>query len=338
MTEASEGIYRYDGKSPHSSAIRDDNNSSVFRMKEELEQVEVGRRTLRTGIRMFQWGPVTERVIRRHRIKTLFLLFMDVDGPSSANCRAALENVARIYRSREILHVIVPVEHLQPFQFFLGDDPQNEIPFVVVVEVNKGFKKYRFISSDKGQEQRAVEMCDKNSMASFEEEYFKGIIAPWLRSEDAIVMTYEDEDGGKDRISAHTLSGKLFHSRVLSPGFDALVLFYAPWCGHCKRFQKSFSELARRFRKVKGIKFFQIDATKNDVDHKEINVDRVPYVRFFKDGKKDSPLKFDHSEKDVMLYGTDFLKGNAATSVDTSMLVLDDNVPADAKNDILVEL
>ena len=130
-----------------------------------------------------------------------------------------------------------------------------------------------------------------------------------------------DNDGGNaiDDFLSSYLGGKLvsqFKSeptpsqRMLSSGiqlltadtFDelvmsekkkhSLVLFYAPHCGHCKRLNVIWRELAgliREFQWDSLVDVMIMDVTKNDVIHKMIDVRYLPSIYYFPRDNKDFP-------------------------------------------------
>ncbi|CEM23147.1 unnamed protein product [Vitrella brassicaformis CCMP3155] len=314
-------------------ALCDDSSSS------ELHSIGTdasgGKASLRSSVKFYEWNPSTEDMIKRHRIKTLMLLFADKGQASHwEGCYQALQHAANIHKKRDILHVAVPVEFIQPFQFFLGDDPENDAPFAVIVEVNNGFKKYR-LTADSAKGGSIISggggnpVCSNKALERYEKSYFDGKLTPWLRSEEP----YEDEGGGalKPLVGAH------FEQKVIKAKKDVAVFFYAPWCGHCKRFEPRFSELADKHRNVESLIFYKIDITKNDVVHKGVKVDRVPYVRLFPANDKDTPRVFEHSRPDVVGYGSDFLSKNADIKFDLAKA----NEAAAAKHngsELLIEL
>lgn len=70
---------------------------------------------------------------------------------------------------------------------------------------------------------------------------------------------------------------------VLDKGVH-LVVFWAPWCGHCTHFKPVFEELATEVT-CKKVSFFKL----NIDDEKEFatthGVNAVPTLKIFKDGK-----------------------------------------------------
>jgi len=59
--------------------------------------------------------------------------------------------------------------------------------------------------------------------------------------------------------------GKNFKEVVTDSGRDALVEFYAPWCGHCKKLAPIYDELGE-LMKDEDVDIVKVDATANDVD------------------------------------------------------------------------
>lgn len=83
------------------------------------------------------------------------------------------------------------------------------------------------------------------------------------------------------------LSGKAFRRLMLDTTQDAVVLFYASWCGFCKGIYHHFFAAAKFFRGFKGLLFARIDASKNDLPW-QFTVERYPTVVFFSSNKADS--------------------------------------------------
>ena len=82
-----------------------------------------------------------------------------------------------------------------------------------------------------------------------------------------------------------------------SEASDVFVEFYAPWCSHCKRFARPYSQIAKRFAEEPSIKFVAYDDSQNELNVTEVG--EVPEVRgyptlyHFSKGSK-VPVKYPH--------------------------------------------
>lgn len=93
------------------------------------------------------------------------------------------------------------------------------------------------------------------------------------------------------------LNSSSFDSILTSPS-SFLVLFYAPWCGHCKNFKPLFDSLSR---KLKGkFNFAAIDADKEKEIAKKYGINGFPSVLYF-GTNKEKPEKFKgkRNEKEI---------------------------------------
>jgi len=81
-----------------------------------------------------------------------------------------------------------------------------------------------------------------------------GSLEPYMKSEPI-----PDQDG-----SVLVAVGKNFDDLVTNSGRDALIEFYAPWCGHCKKLTPVYDELGEKM-KDEDVDIIKMDATANDV-------------------------------------------------------------------------
>jgi len=107
------------------------------------------------------------------------------------------------------------------------------------------------------------------------------------------------------------LTPKNFDDVVLKSGKPALVKFYAPWCGHCKKLAPVWEELADSLASQKGkVTIAKVDAD----DHKELGkrfgIQGFPTLKYF-DGKSDTPIDYD-SKRDLESLQT-FIKEQSGT-------------------------
>jgi protein disulfide-isomerase-like protein len=79
-------------------------------------------------------------------------------------------------------------------------------------------------------------------------------------------------------------------SKLTEDTFDAFVKhgnsfveFYAPWCGHCKHFARSWEEIGQEAQ-LKGIRVAKVDATVEKTTAGRFGVKGFPTLLFFRDG------------------------------------------------------
>ncbi|KAL7067657.1 thioredoxin family protein [Cryptosporidium serpentis] len=94
--------------------------------------------------------------------------------------------------------------------------------------------------------------------------------------------------------------GKTFESIVHDSNKDVLVLFYTPWCGHCKAFDPIYTEIANIVSSKHHIRISKIDMSANDVPDHLIGEPIVgfPSIRLYTKKRKHKPLIYD-GEREV---------------------------------------
>ena len=71
---------------------------------------------------------------------------------------------------------------------------------------------------------------------------------------------------------------------------DFLVLFHAPWCGHCVQLMPVWAQLADLYRRVHSIVIASIDATQNEIQ--EVDIDQFPSIYLF-DARGSPPVLYE---------------------------------------------
>ena len=94
--------------------------------------------------------------------------------------------------------------------------------------------------------------------------------------------------GGKGVIQ---LTDQTFASEVLRSDALWLVVFYAPWCGHCKRLEPDFGAAARRLDGQ--ARLAAVDATQNSELAKIYDVNGYPSLKAFYKGKLTDQAGYD---------------------------------------------
>ncbi len=90
------------------------------------------------------------------------------------------------------------------------------------------------------------------------------------------------------------LVGDNFDEIVKDETKDVLIFFYAPWCGHCKRFKPTVQEFGKAINtNNEDVVVAELDATANDWDRATFPVKGYPTLYLAKKGEKSSPIKYD---------------------------------------------
>lgn len=83
-----------------------------------------------------------------------------------------------------------------------------------------------------------------------------------------------------------------FDDIVLRSGKPALVEFFAPWCGHCKKLAPIYEELATNFEFAKDkVSIAKVDADAEKDLGRKFGVQGFPTLKWF-DGKSDTPTDY----------------------------------------------
>ena len=84
----------------------------------------------------------------------------------------------------------------------------------------------------------------------------------------------------------HHLTADDFKS-FLKKKKHALVMFYAPWCGHCKAAKPEYMKAAEDFAGDKKTAFAALDCTQHHSVCEQHDVKGFPTFKYFNYGKKD---------------------------------------------------
>ena len=170
---------------------------------------------------------------------------------------------------------------------------ENDLPSVRIADTRVDLKKYNMEG----------EINEKNIL-KFIDDWENNKLKPTLKTAE------EPKDNNGD---VFVVVGKTYEKEVINNDKDVMLLFYAPWCGHCKALHPKYEEVAKKL-KAKNPKLLmaKIDATENEVEN--INISGFPTVKFYPGNQKNkAPLDYngDRSVDDIIK----FIKTNAATPI-----------------------
>ncbi|XP_045458329.1 protein disulfide-isomerase A5 [Melitaea cinxia] len=110
-----------------------------------------------------------------------------------------------------------------------------------------------------------------------------------------------DESWSKDSDVVH-LTAQTFDA-VLSKTEHALVVFYAPWCGHCKRIKPEFEKAATKIKneKINGV-LAAVDATKEPDLASRFDVKGYPTLKYFNRGEYKYDVGHARQEEQIIAF------------------------------------
>ncbi|GFP87908.1 probable protein disulfide-isomerase a6 [Phtheirospermum japonicum] len=123
----------------------------------------------------------------------------------------------------------------------------------------------------------------------------------------------------------------------------ALVEFYAPWCGHCKKLAPEYEKLGASFKKAKSVLIAKVDCDEHKSVCSKYGVSGYPTIQWFPKGSLE-PKKYEGGRTAEAF--AEFINSEAGTnvkiaSIPSSVVVLTpdnfDEIVLDEKKDVLVE-
>jgi len=108
------------------------------------------------------------------------------------------------------------------------------------------------------------------------------------------------------------LTPKNFDAVALDPSKNALVEFYAPWCGHCKSLAPTYEKVASAFAGEDNVVVAKVDADKHRDLAQRFGVSGFPTIKFFAAGEDKEATAYE-SGRDEQSF-VDFLNEKAGTS------------------------
>lgn len=157
---------------------------------------------------------------------------------------------------------------------------------------------------------------------------FLCLFASWLsavRSEDVVALTPDtfDNEVGKER--------------------GALVEFYAPWCGHCKKLAPEYEKLGTNFKRAKSVLIAKVDCDEHKSLCSKYGVSGFPTIKWFPKGSLE-PTDYKGGRTTEEL--AEFVNNEGGTNVKIAATPSDvvvltpenfDSIVLDETKDVLVE-
>uniref|UniRef100_A0A6A7FUF1 Protein disulfide-isomerase A4 n=2 Tax=Hirondellea gigas TaxID=1518452 RepID=A0A6A7FUF1_9CRUS len=122
------------------------------------------------------------------------------------------------------------------------------------------------------------------AIEEFINEWHAGELKPFLRSQPV---------PARQAGPVTVLVAASFEKMVIKSDKDYLIEFYAPWCGHCKKLEPVFKQLANQLSSsAPHVVVAKFDATSNDVPV-NFDVAGFPTIYYVRATDRNNPVKFD---------------------------------------------
>lgn len=145
------------------------------------------------------------------------------------------------------------------------------------------------------------------NLKNFMTAYFAGTLIPKEKKEYKPPSEDEEDDVNSNVV---TLTNDNFPSIVTDSNNDAMVEFYAPWCGHCKSLKPVYKEVADEFRDDPAITIGAMDATAN-TPPSSFEVQGYPTLYFVPGDKSKKPVVYDGDRSKEAI--VDYIKKHRTT-------------------------
>ena len=175
---------------------------------------------------------------------------------------------------------------------YIGVKKEN-LPSIRIIDTRKEMKKY--IMEKEINEQNIIE---------FMEGWEKGILKRHLKTQ---------EEPKENKGPIFEVVGKTFQRDVIDNDNDVMLVFYAPWCGHCKKLLPEYEKAAIKLKeKNPKVILARMDATENEVE--SVTITGFPTIKFYPGNKKDK-RPMDYNGERTMDGIIKYLQTNCANKI-----------------------
>ena len=171
---------------------------------------------------------------------------------------------------------------------------ESDLPLVSILDTRKDdLKKYNMDDE-----------ISVNNILNFIEKWEKDQLKRQLKSENEPKL---------NNGNVFNVVGKTFEKEVIKNDKDVMLLFYAPWCTHCKELSPKYEEVAKKLKNNNPkLLIARIDGSQNDIEN--ISISGFPTIMFFPGNRKDkTPIEYKgrRTTEDIIA----FIKEHSATKI-----------------------
>jgi len=130
---------------------------------------------------------------------------------------------------------------------------------------------------------------EAETLAIFVESLRLGKVKPYMKS----MPIPKKQEGPVRQIVANNYDTEIHRVKK-----DAVVFFYAPWCGHCKEFDPVFKKVAKKMLKSnENIVFGKLDGSSNDIPYMFPPLKGFPSIFFISAYEKFDPIAYQGEDR-----------------------------------------
>jgi len=130
---------------------------------------------------------------------------------------------------------------------------------------------------------------EAETLANFIEDLKNGKVRPYMKS----LPVPKNQEGPILKIVANNYDDEIHRVKK-----DAVMFFYAPWCGHCKEFDPVYKKVAKKLMKTnENIVFGRMDGTANDIPYMYPDLKGFPSIFFISAYEKFDPVVYQGGDR-----------------------------------------
>mmetsp|Transcript_88068 Transcript_88068/g.247572 ORF Transcript_88068/g.247572 Transcript_88068/m.247572 type:complete len:619 (+) Transcript_88068:89-1945(+) len=199
-----------------------------------------------------------DRILNHGAMPVLFHVSAHADDETESVLRIAAKEI----RGRAIVCMVGTMSSVEKrFMDLLGVEDEH-LPLIALFEARASAGDYHNPQKFRFPMREGLEPA---RIAKFVDDWKQGRLKPWTKSEP------EPSPAEAEGHPVAVLVGTTFASVAHDATKDVLVDMYAPWCGHCRKFEPSYKELAHTLKHVRSLKIAKIDATRNEIEGMHIS-------------------------------------------------------------------
>ena len=148
---------------------------------------------------------------------------------------------------------------------------EKDLPIISILDTRKDFKKY-------------------NMKGEINHDNIINFFYDWEQNKLKRTLKSEKEPKYNDNI-IRIVVGATFEKEVINNDKDIMIIFYAPWCNHCKEFMPKYEQAAKILKDNDKLIMAKIDGSANEVEN--IPITGFPTIFFFPGNKKhEKPIQY----------------------------------------------